>query len=339
MSKRRAAPAEKGKLKIYFILTVDVEEEWDWSEGFPVSSFSVNNTRKIPEFQNFCSKLGIRPTYFIDYVVISDKKSSELFNDINKDAACEMGAHIHSWCNPPIEEKISYRNSYIVNLPLDLLKRKIINLTNRFEEKFNKRPISFRSGRWSMNGKILKMIADLGYRVDSCVFPFYADSTFSYHYAPTYPYWPDYNDINKKGSQRDIFEIPVTSGFNHKSFNLCNKIFQFLSSKQIARFRIIGMLYRFKMLEKIQLSPELHGFSEMKSLIKASLKRGDRVLNMFLHSSSLIPRGSPYASTESDIKEILHRVEAVSSYLKRNHDVYFCTISEAKEKILREVSL
>ena len=60
------------KQDVIFILSVDTEEEWDWSGDFPQTNFSVDNVEHIPAFQVFCENLGIRPTYFTDYAVAAD---------------------------------------------------------------------------------------------------------------------------------------------------------------------------------------------------------------------------------------------------------------------------
>ncbi|OQY57609.1 MAG: hypothetical protein B6245_16080 [Desulfobacteraceae bacterium 4572_88] len=320
--------------KILFVMTIDTEEEWDWSGDFPERDFSVQNTRNIPKFQEFCNNLGVKPTYFVDYAIISDPASAECLKVPFQRGKCEIGAHLHPWCNPPVEETVNQENSYIVNLPPELVKRKLINLTKKIEEAIGERPRSFRSGRWGMNEEILKLLADEGYTTDSCVFPFYADSTFSYYGAPDTPYWPDFENLKTRGTQRDIFEIPVSSGFNFKNFELSDKIHQFLSSDPWRHFRMIGILWRLGLFKKLQLSPELTNSSDMISCIQACLRRGHRIIHMFFHSSSLLQGGSPYVSNEADETRFYKSIEDVVHYMKANTNVTFCTLSEAQTRYL-----
>jgi len=310
--------------KIYFVLTVDTEEEWDWSGDFPKPPFSVKNTENIPKFQRFCNRLGIKPTYFIDYAIVSDKKSVERFKLFLEKGECEIGAHLHPWCTPPVEEEINPKNSHIINLPLELVRKKIRNLTQKITDEFEICPRTFRSGRWGMNGEILKFLAEEGY---------HSDDGFSYENAPNLPYYPDYSNFTTPGIQRDIFEIPVTSGFNLQKFTQCHKIHKLLSSSPFCYLHIIGILWRFGIFKKVILSPELVNSADMISCINACIKRGQRIIHTFFHSSSLLPGCSPYVKNKSDELLFYKNIEDVVNYLKTNTDVTFCTLSEAKEYI------
>ena len=67
------------KPDVIFVLSVDTEEEWDWSDEFPQKDFSVSNVKQIPKLQAFCEELGIRPTYFTDYAVVENPDAAEEF--------------------------------------------------------------------------------------------------------------------------------------------------------------------------------------------------------------------------------------------------------------------
>ena len=58
-----------------FVLTIDTEEEWHWDGAFPQHNCQVKNIQRIPEFQQFCESLGIRPTYFVDYAVADNQQA------------------------------------------------------------------------------------------------------------------------------------------------------------------------------------------------------------------------------------------------------------------------
>lgn len=322
--------------KVYFVLTVDTEEEWDWGGNFPEGSFSVQNTGCIPKFQKFCNERGVKPTYFVDYAIASDAESVSILKEPFINGKCEIGAHMHPWCTPPVEEEINPDNSHIVNLPLDLVRRKLRNLTRKIEDEFGERPVSFRSGRWGMNGELLNVLREEGYRTDSSVLPFYEDPAFSYLDAPDMPYWPDLDCITRKGAQREIFEMPASSGFNFKNFLLCNKIYGFLNSGPIRPLRIAGILSRLQIFKKVMVSPELSDASEMISCIKACLRRGHSIIHMFLHSSSLLKGAAPYVKTDEDEDRFYGNMAEVIDYLKTNTDVSFCTLTEAKKIILEE---
>jgi len=278
----------------------------------------------------------VKPTYFVDYAIVSDPSSVKHFKKPFEKGECEIGAHLHPWVTPPVEEEIHNESTHAVNLPSDLVRQKLKNLTQKLEDEFGERPLTFRSGRWGVNGPLLKMLIEEGYQTDSSVLPFYADSTFSYYEALDAPYWPDLTDCTREGIQRELFEIPVTSGFNLPNFTMCHKIHQFLSVKPWSTFHAVGILWHLNIMRKLQLSPELVDASNMITLVNACLKREHRVIHMFFHSSSLLPGGSPYVSNEDDEKAFYQNMADVINYLKVHADVKFCTLTEAKQHYLQE---
>ncbi len=231
--------------KPLFLLTVDTEEEWDWNGEFPQPPFDTENVKAVPDFQHFCAETGVMPTYFIDYAVAEKEENIEIFKPYFDRGEMDFGAHMHPWSSPPIEEEICYENSYSIHLTLDLYRRKMEILTNLLRDKFGQHPFSYRSGRWGLNGQMLKVLAELGYKVDSSVRPFYDDLPyFSYQNALTYPYWASFDEILEKGEQREILEIPASSGFNHANFEFLNKVHNTLSQPPLNKLRPIGILWR-----------------------------------------------------------------------------------------------
>lgn len=323
--------------QILFVLSIDTEEEWDWSGPFPRDNFSVGNTANIPKFQNFCNRLGIRPTYFVDYAVANDPKSVVRLKEPLEKGECEIGAHLHPWCNPPVEEVVTDDNySHAINLPVDLVSRKLENLGVKLGDVFGVRPNSFRSGRWGTNGVLLKLLSEKGYTVDSSVHPYYEDSSFSYHDAPVTPYWPSFENCTSSGDQEEIIEIQVTAGYNRTNFSLWNKIHLALASPPWNSVHLVGILWRLGVLRKIQLSPELASADDMISLVKAVLKRGHKIIHMYFHSSSLLPGAAPYVKSQADEKVFYNKIETVFRFLQENTELQCCTISEAAKRVLEE---
>jgi peptidoglycan/xylan/chitin deacetylase (PgdA/CDA1 family) len=317
-------------------LSVDTEEEWDWNAGFPVSHYSVRNSRNLAKFQSFCENLGVRPTYFVNYAVASDPDSVRCLKAPYDKGSCEIGAHLHSWVTPPLEENVNEEHSHAINLPLELVRRKLRALTQQLTREFGASPLAFRSGRWGVNGALLRLLIDEGYQTDSSIHPFHADSRFSYHSASTIPYWPDLTDCLRKGTQRSMFEIPVTAGFNRPDFARANRIHRFLERAPWRSFHLIGVLWHLRMLRKLRLSPELAGVEDMLLLINACLARGHRMLHMYLHSSSLLPGGSPYVSNAAEEQRLYNRIAGVISALGRETTIRFCTLTEANKHYLEE---
>jgi hypothetical protein len=324
------------KPSVLFVLSVDTEEEWDWKTEFPQYNVQVENIQAIEEFQQECNSIGIRPTYFVDYPVVNSPQSVQVLKSIDQAGQCEIGAHLHPWCNPPMTPENDEFFSHVVNLPIDLVEQKLVNLLGKLRASFGKDISSFRTGRWGINSAVMALLIKHGITVDSSVYPYYRNSYFNCDGAPVDPYWPDLSDPLKGQSQTQqssIFEIPVSAGFNHAQFNLCDKLHKLSSSRFLSFFRVPGILWQLKLLRKIYLSPELTSATDMQTLIKVLLKRKAPIVHMNLHSSSLI--SLPYSNHSFTREQILENMKKSVSYLQEHANVTFCTISEAK-KILTQ---
>lgn len=323
--------AFKTKQDVLFILSVDTEEEWDWNGPFPQHDCSVTNILSLPHFQDFCQQLSIRPTYFVDYPVASDPIASNSIRQVLAGGDSEIGAHLHSWCNPPYYGDTGEFESHLVNLPEQQVGHKLDELLKLFDQQFNVQPSAFRSGRWGINGSVLKLLIERGISVDSSVYPFYRNGFFSCENSPLTPYWPDWSDPLKVGQQREMMEIPVSVGFNHRHFELCEKLYRGISSPLLERFRLVGFFWQLKLLRKLYLSPELCSGKEMISLASSLLKRQQPVLHMYLHSSSLVDGVTGLMNTKDSLNEVCKRIKEVVMFLQTRVNLQFCTISEARD--------
>lgn len=321
----------RAKQSILFVLSVDTEEEFEWGQEFPQQNCSVENIYQIPKFQDFCENLGARPTYLVDYPVASNLESSGILKRIAQIGRAEIGAHLHPWCTPPFEGPNTERESHVVNLPSGLVEKKLDNLMATIEGNIGVIPTVFRTGRWGIDSKVLSIILDKGFLVDSSVYPFYANDYFSCLEAVEVPYWPDLNDPNCAGTQRNIYELPVTAGFNRPGFQKWGRIHQGLASPVFKMLHPIGVAWRTGFLKKIYLSPELSDTKSMLQLVQAAILSGHPVIHMFLHSSSLLPGKNQYVLNEDDTDNLYSRIRKVIEGLQAMVDVRFCTITEAVE--------
>lgn len=318
---------------IIFILSVDTEEEWNWAGPFPNENFSVENVNEIPAFQSFCQELGIKPTYFVDYAVANNPLASSTLKQLNKNN-CEIGAHLHPWANPPFYNETSEESSHVVNLPIEHVKEKLQMLKQEIITKIGQEPKSFRTGRWGISGEILQLLQDEGINVDSSIYPFFYNDYFSCENALTTPYWPSYHDTNAKGEQNQIFEIPVTVGFNRSSSHLWQKLHKKFEKPPFTWFRINGILWHTNILRKLYLSPELCSVKDMIALADKNINDGNTVLHMYLHSSSLIENVTGLSSQANARESMCNRIDSVIKHLTSKYEnIRFCTISEAKQSI------
>ncbi|MBV1922355.1 MAG: polysaccharide deacetylase family protein [Pseudomonadales bacterium] len=321
------------KRKVLFVLSVDTEEEFDWNGEFPQQNCSVRNVQKIPEFQAFCESLSIRPTYLVDYPVANDPASAAILSTIAQSGQAEIGAHLHPWCTPPFEGGNSERESHVINLPSDLVQRKLSTLTATIKTNIGINPKAFRTGRWGTDAAILKVTLSEGYHIDSSVYPYYSNEYFSCHHPIGTPYWPSLRNPNKAGSQQNILEIPVTAGFNRPNFPFWEKIHNVLSSNLIAPLHLVALAWSTKTLRKLYLSPELSTTADMATLIDAAVNSHHPVIHMYLHSSSLLPGHNEFTRNDDDQAKFYKRIQHTVEHLTAQTDVTFCTLSEVKSRL------
>jgi hypothetical protein len=321
------------KKNLLFLLSVDTEEEFDWSGEFPQQDCSVENIQRLPKFQQFCETLGIRPTYLIDYPVASDSDSTKILRAIAESNKAEIGAHLHPWCTPPLEGENGEKESHVINLPIELVKAKLATLTTTIEDNIGIKPRSFRTGRWGINGDILRLVSEAGYTVDSSIYPYYSNQYFSCDKSHNLPYWPDINNPDKPGAQRHIFELPITSGFNRSSFPFWGKVHRALSSPALNTLHPIGLAWRSNILRKLYLSPELSSTRDMIALANAAIKGGHTAIHMYLHSSTLLPGKNEFTTNEEDEEKLYRSIKNTVMHLTEQHNITFCTLSEATERL------
>ncbi len=315
------------------VITVDTEEEWDWTGPFPSAPYSTHNIQSIPKFQEFAESLQFAPTYFVDYAVAIEEENCETLKYYFDRGSCDIGAHMHPWCNPPLSEEMSAKNSHAVNLPVGLFEEKLKNLTELLTKRFSAHPLSFRSGRWGLNGELLEVLSKLGYKIDSSVRPFYEDKYFSYRKASTRPYWPSFGNILESDPmQRNILEVPTASGFNHKRFEMLDQLHEMLSSRLISRFRVIGILWKLGILRKITVTPEGQNWRDICRCIDMYVKRGDSVIGLFFHSSDLLAGNTEYVKNEADEQRFYETIRRTIDHVRTKHDANFCTMRQLSKQ-------
>jgi hypothetical protein len=319
---------------IIFVLSIDTEEEWNWSGAFPQKVANVNNIDKLPAFDSLCENLAIRPTYFVDYAVSDNKNAVEKMLTFTTKGNCEIGAHLHPWCNPPYFGEVGEDESHVVNLPVEQVSQKLDALMASIESGFGVKAKSFRTGRWGIDKNVMGLLIKNGITLDSSVYPFYQNEYFSCVGSPTLPYWPDLNAPLNQGNQQTIYELPVTVGFNRTNFEFANSVHTVFAKPPLSWTRFNGIAWHVHLLRKIYLCPELSAPEDMLTLCEKVIDKGYPVLHMYMHSSSLLDRQEGLlGSDQSPFDFISDAVTKVVTQLKSKYDIEFCTISEAADKL------
>lgn len=288
-----------------YSVTVDTEEEWDWSGGFPTHSPSVANVARLPEFQAVCEAHGAAVTYFCNHAVISNPASLDVIRSLADRPNVEIGLHVHPWNTPPViaAPEVPVRDSFLHNLSWDVARAKLDALFAVFD-RVGLRPTSFRGGRYSTSPRIQEYLRDRGILADASVLPF---STWEDEGAP------DYRDRDltpvrhppRYDGDAPLWELPLTFGYTRRPFRRWGRVLAAAGGGPLRHLRLVGLLGRLGVVEKAWLNLENPQCGDLRDFLR--IIRGDRppFACFTLHSSSLMPGGSPYTRTEADADHLL----------------------------------
>jgi len=299
------------------VVTIDTEED-NWG-NFADRNYTTENIEMIPQLQELFDDFNVKPTYLITYPVATDDRSAGILREISEANKCEIGTHCHPWNTPPFEEEKNERNSMLCNLPPILQYEKIKILHNKIRDRFGIEPISFRAGRWGYDQQVAKNLHRLGYKIDTSISSY---TDWSPYHGPDFskisprPYWLSVDNIFSGNSNGQLLEVPATIAFLQGNFKLANRIHNILSRKPMNKMKFIGVLDRFKLLNKVWLSPEMNESTEMIELTKCFQRKGYELVNFFFHSPSLKYGLTPFVKTGGEQKEFLRKIREYLAFIK-----------------------
>lgn len=306
------------------LLTVDTEEEFDWSAPFSKDGYGLDHVRRIAKFQQFCEGLGVSPVYLVDWPVAQSELARDIIGSAVKAGKAEIGVQLHPWVNPPYEEETSVRNSFAGNLPFELEREKFLRLRNVIETNFDAVPRIYRAGRYGLSPNSAQMLAETGIAIDSSVrarFDYTAGHGPDYSHHPVKPYWSD--------AERRLIELPLTTvywGMLRKQGGLL--------APWVRRYPGLGgALSRLGLFERIALTPEGVTVEEALRGTDIAIDDGLPILVLSFHSPSLAPGCTPYVRSEDELDEFYDWMRQVYAYLDRR-GVRSTTVAEIMEKAL-----
>lgn len=286
----------------FFIITVDTEGDdlWSYKEGDTVKT---HNAEFIPRFQKLCEKYGFQPVYLTNYEMILSDSFVEFIKSKAQQGLCEVGLHVHAWNNPPLFnlKRLYGGNPYLIEYPTDIMREKVVTTYNLIKDKIGLPPISHRAGRWAMNTDYFNILEKLGIRVDCSYTP-----TISWkgNCGQTVLCGIDYSHVKPFAHWiGDVLEVPVTIQKRRWVFSG--------TLRQTLRNIVKG--------KSIWLRPASSNIDEMCSALN-EVKTDKRLdyAEFMIHSSELMPGGSPYFKTEQDIENLYNTMENLFSYASLN---------------------
>jgi len=302
-----------------FLITVDTEGDDLWARP---RAITTRNAAYLPRFQALCERHGLRPTYLVTYEMVHSGAFREFAHDLLRRNAGEIGMHLHAWNTPPLvpltPDDLRHQ-PYLVEYPEPVMAEKVRVLTELLEDTFGVKMQSHRAGRWGFNETYAQLLIRHGYLVDCSVTPHVSwrrhagDPAGSggpdYTDFPEEPYFVDPEDIRRDGSS-PLLEVPVTivsSGL--PALRLLRPLLTRTSSGRRLLRRLLPEVY--------WLRPDRRNLPHMLRIVQRALEEGRAHLEFIVHSSELMPGGSPLFPTETHIERLYADLEALFDLVHR----------------------
>lgn len=291
-----------------FIVTLDTEGDDLWSRPREITT---RNAAHLPRFQALCERFGFKPVYLVDYEMARCDPFVELARDVLARDAGEVGMHLHAWNSPPLvplTEDDFHHQPYLVEYPERIMRHKVAFITQLLEDRFERPIVSHRAGRVGFDGRYAAILLEQGYRVDCSVTPGVDWSAHpgapggnggtDYRAFPERPYFIHPADISVPAAA-GLLEVPVTI-------------------RRSALHRRAPWAYRVPFLGRVanRLSPALTWVNPSESRLVAMLRalraaraEGVAHVEFMLHSSELMPGGSPSYRDAAAIERLYGELE------------------------------
>lgn len=287
-----------------FLITVDTEADNQWNSKHDCTT---NNVEFLPRFQELVEKYDFKSTWLTTYEMANDDNFVKYFKEKQDNGLCEIGMHLHAWNTPP-EYKLESKNDerpYLIEYPINIMEKKIKNLDNLLIKKFGKKPISHRAGRWAMNNDYFKILAKNGYKIDCSVTP---HIDWTNNKGATGIGGSNYSHYLEQSFEIDsIVELPMTI----RSIRCFDK-------KRISSLKKLIRELLFLVNGKKQWIRPDNSFSTkgMEKVIDIC-SNNDNYIMFMIHSSELMPGGSPNFKTEEEIEKLYEVIEHIFEYVKK----------------------
>lgn len=289
-----------------FWVTVDTEEDFDWTKSFSRLNHGLASVTALPEWQHYFAQQGVSPIYLVDWPIVDDPEAAAFLADAVAAGTAEVGAQLHPWVNPPFDEVVNARNSYTGNLPAALQRAKLTRLRDRIAEVVGAAPLVYRAGRYGLGSTTADILCDLGFLCDTSVrsgFDYRSGHGPDYRYRPLVPWWT--------GPDRSLLEVPLTTLFLGPLGEA--------GYHRLARIGTVGLSLAAKagLTERVALTPEGIPADRACAAIDAAIAAKIPLLNFSFHSPSLQPGHTPYVRTASDLAAFRAWWDRVLDHLTR----------------------
>jgi len=327
------------------LITVDTEGDNLWAHPREIAT---ENARFLPRFQSLCEKYALKPTWLVNYEMAECPGFVEFARDILQRGTGEIGMHLHAWNAPPlapVTDDDMYHQPYLIEYAEAVMRDKVSYMTDLLEDRFGRKMLSHRAGRWGLNADYARLLIEHGYLIDCSVTPHISWAEYLGHpngpggpdftNFPEQPYFVDLKHIDRPGDT-PLLEVPVSvieTRYARAALAACRPVHHYLeawSNLASECLRRISLRYFPPILEMV---PRDNGltFRRMTAILHHALEHRRPCVVLAIHSSELMPGGSPFFPTAQSIEKLYNRLEILFSTAAEA----FCgkTLGEFREEI------
>lgn len=289
-----------------FLLTIDTEGDDLWSRPREITT---RNLAFLPRFQALCERFGFKPTYLTNWEALNDEGYQLFAKDVLARSQGEVGLHIHAWNSPPLVPLTAddFRHQpYLTEYSEDLLREKVHVMTDRLQHVFERKMLSHRGGRWAFDSAYARALVDNGYWVDCSMTPH--RSWRSSKGDPAGIGGPDHSDspeapyyIELGPGQPHLLELPMT---------IIRRPYH--GPELWLRTALRRQPYRAEWMR-----PDGRNLKQLLQVVDDVVAQHRDYLEFTLHSSELMPGGSPTFRTEDDIERLYAHLESLFERVSR----------------------
>jgi hypothetical protein len=297
-----------------FIITIDTEGDNLWGRPDPLET---RNSQFLGRFQELCERFGLKPTYLVNYEMATCPVFVELARDVLRRDTGEVGMHLHAWNSPPIRPLTTDDNRYhpyLIEYPVPVMVEKIAFMTYLLEDIFRVKIASHRAGRWAIDGTYVRLLMERGYQVDCSVTPHvswrndsgapHGQGGADYRQCPHEPYFVDPEDPRRPGTS-SLLEVPMSIARRG------GRLGQWLDHNVHSRAPLVRRAVNRVFPLTRWLRPNGRNRADLLWILDEIEERGGTHAEFMLHSSELMPGGSPTFGNDASIERLYDDIECL----------------------------
>lgn len=278
-----------------FLITIDTEGDDLWSRP---RAITTRNARHVQRFQRLCEAFGLRPTWLTNYEMARCPQFQAFGRDVVRRGVGEIGMHLHAWNSPPVVPLTPddlAAQPYLTEYPPDVIDAKVGFMASLLRERFECEIVSHRGGRWALDATVAQALVRHGIRVDCTVTPdvrWVRQATpleaparaavVDYRGFPTELYLMDLSQP-RRAAASPLLEVPMT-------------VVPSALYRRVPRAYSVPLLRRWCWHWQPThhwLYPDGRNLDAMLGIVRRAVSQRWPHLEMVLHSSELMPGGSP----------------------------------------------